>query len=53
MISEIILSPVLTIHEEKDREKALRIIEKSEAACLISNSVKSRIILQPVIAIAG
>ncbi len=51
MISEITLSPVLTIHEENDRDRALRILEKSEAACLISNSVKSKIIFQPKITV--
>ncbi|MBI5858397.1 MAG: OsmC family protein [Sphingobacteriales bacterium] len=49
MISEVVLSPVLTINNEADRERAMRVIEKSEAACLISNSVKSKIILNPVI----
>jgi len=49
MISEVVLSPVLTIHSEADRERALRVLEKSEAACLISNSVKSRIVFQPEI----
>lgn len=51
MISEITLSPVLTIKDEADRDRALRILEKSEAACLISNSVKSKIIFQPKIAV--
>ena len=49
MISEVILSPVLTIHNEADRERAMRVLEKSEAACLISNSVRSKITLEPVI----
>lgn len=44
MISEITLSPVLEISNEADRERAERILQKSEAACLISNSVKSNII---------
>ena len=52
MISEITLSPVLTIHDEADRERALRILDKSEAACLISNSVKSKIIFQPRVILA-
>ncbi len=52
MISEITLMPELTIAEEKDRERALRILEKSEAACLISNSVRSKIIFQPVVKLA-
>lgn len=49
MISEITLSPVLTIKEEKDRERAARVLQKSEAACLISNSIKSKIIYNPKI----
>jgi peroxiredoxin-like protein len=49
MISEVTLMPVVTIAEEKDRERALRILEKSEAACLISNSVKCKIVFQPTI----
>ncbi|MBI1781705.1 MAG: OsmC family protein [Sphingobacteriales bacterium] len=49
MISEIELKPIVTIYKEEDREKALRILDKSEAACLISNSVKSTIIFKPAI----
>lgn len=51
MISEIVLSPVLSILNEADRDRALRILEKSEAACLISNSVKSAIVFKPEIKI--
>jgi peroxiredoxin-like protein len=47
MISEITLKPVLVISSGEDQEKALRILQKSEAACLISNSLKSRIIFEP------
>jgi len=43
MMSEIILEPTVTITDEKDRERAERVLQKSEAACLISNSVKSKI----------
>jgi uncharacterized OsmC-like protein len=49
MISEIVLLPVLTISHDADKEKAIRILQKSEAACLISNSVKSTIIFKPEI----
>ena len=47
VISEIVLSPIVTIANEGDKEKALRILQKSEAGCLISNSVRSSIIFQP------
>ena len=49
MISEIELKPTIIIQDEVKKEKAIRIIEKSEAACLISNSAKSKIILNPTI----
>ena len=51
MISEIELKPVIKIDDEKLRDKALRIIEKSEKMCLISNSMKSKINLNPTIEI--
>jgi len=47
MITEVVLSPVLTIAPDADKEKAIRVLEKSEAACLISNSVKAKIIFKP------
>ena len=49
MISEITLIPTLEILSEDQRERAFKVLQKSEAACLISNSVKSRIIFQPQI----
>jgi len=51
MMSEVILEPTVTIADEKDEAKTLRILEKSEAACLISNSVTSKIIMLPTIKI--
>ncbi len=47
MISEIELMPQVKVKEEADKERAMRIIEKSEKACLISNSMKSNIVLKP------
>ncbi len=49
LMTEIILEPTVTIVDEKDREKTERILKKSEAACLISNSVKSKITMIPTI----
>ncbi|MFH0735610.1 MAG: OsmC family protein [bacterium] len=47
LISEITLKPIITIINQKDIEKAYKIIDKSENYCLISNSIKSKIILEP------
>ena len=49
IMSEIILEPTVTITDEKDRERTERVLQKTEAACLISNSVKSKITLIPII----
>jgi peroxiredoxin-like protein len=46
MMSEIFLKPRVVIKSEKDKERAGRIIEKAENACLISNSVRSIIHLE-------
>lgn len=51
LMSEITLIPRLTITREEDRDRAMRILQKSEAACLISNSVKSEIKFEPEIAV--
>jgi peroxiredoxin-like protein len=50
---EIILKPVLEITDENNTERAKRIIEKSEKACLISNSIKTKITLESEIVIAS
>jgi peroxiredoxin-like protein len=47
LMSEVILKPTVIIKKIEDKEKAVRVLQKSEAACLISNSVKSRIVLEP------
>jgi len=43
LMTEVILEPIVTIRNESDREKAKKVLQKSEANCLISNSVKSKI----------
>lgn len=53
MISEIVLRPKITVKKERDRKKAMRVIEKSENACLISNSIKTNVILNPEIIVTG
>jgi organic hydroperoxide reductase OsmC/OhrA len=53
MISEISLSPVVEIRDEKNQEKAEKILHKSEAACLISNSMKSKVVMQPEVKIVS
>ncbi len=49
MFSEITIKPTITVTEEKEIERAYRIIDKAEQHCLISNSIKSKVILEPEI----
>jgi peroxiredoxin-like protein len=51
LMTEVILEPTVTIKDEKDRERAERILQKSEAACLISNSIKSKVTMEVTIKI--
>lgn len=48
-ITEIVIKPKITLKNKEDEEKALRIINKSEDVCLISNSIKTKVILEPII----
>lgn len=46
-MTEVILEPILTIPDSNQSDRAKRILEKSEAACLISNSINSTITFLP------
>ena len=52
-MSEIILRPKLIISNETQKDKALRILQKAEEACLITRSIKTKVELEPTIAIAA
>ena len=49
LMTQVILKPKVTVKQEKDIDRAKRVLEKSEKACLISNSIKSEVIMEPVI----
>ncbi|MES2478394.1 MAG: OsmC family protein [Bacteroidota bacterium] len=46
LMTEVLLEATLKISNEADKEKAERILQKSEAACLISNSIRAKVFLQ-------
>jgi peroxiredoxin-like protein len=52
IMSEIILKPNLEILNPNEIDKAERILQRSEAACLISNSIKSTVLLVTTIRVA-
>lgn len=51
IVTEITIKPILIIPSNGSEEKMKRLFEMSEKACVISNSIKSKIILLPVIII--
>lgn len=51
-MTEVSVEPQVTLLHEKDRDRALRVLEKTEKHCLISNSIKSRVIMNPDISVA-
>lgn len=51
IMSEVVLKPIVTVSNEDDVELAKKVLEKSEKACLISNSVNSTIKLEITIKI--
>jgi organic hydroperoxide reductase OsmC/OhrA len=48
-MTDIFLKPVLTIENEADREKALRVLSKTENACLITSSIRSKVSMIPIV----
>lgn len=48
-MTEVLIEPVLTLLKEEDRDKGMRVLLKTESACLISNSIKSKVIMRPLI----
>ena len=45
--AQVNLRPRLKIAQEKDRERASRLLEKAEKTCLIIRSTNSKVILEP------
>jgi peroxiredoxin-like protein len=52
-VTEIILKPELMINDEKFADKARRIMEKAEQACLITRSIKTEIIFEPSLSVGA
>ena len=48
-MTEVLVEPQLVILNENDRERALRVLQKTETACLITNSIKASVIMKPSI----
>ena len=49
--SRVVLRPLLSVRVEADRERGLRLLEKTERACLVSRSLRSEIVLEPAVVV--
>jgi len=47
--TEIKLRPVVTILNEKDRDRVIYLLEKAEKSCLIARSLQFKVTLAPVV----
>ena len=50
-VTEIILKPKLVIPSSQNEAKAMRVLEMSEKACAIANSIKTKITLEAIITV--
>ncbi len=48
-ITRIVLRPHVTVRREDDRERALRLIQKAEDACLVARSMRTVVELEPTV----
>lgn len=51
-MTEIKLFPEVTVKDQAHEAKALKVLEKSEKACLVSNSIKSEVTMESTVHIA-
>ena len=52
-IARIVLHPRVAVAVEEDRDKALRLIQKAEDACLVARSMRTTVELIPEVSVAG
>jgi peroxiredoxin-like protein len=50
--TRVVVRPMLTISQESDRDRALRLIEKAARSSLVSRSLESEITLEPAVLVA-
>ena len=51
--TRVTIRPVLTVQNELDRERGVRLLEKAEKACMVSRSLNSEIVLEPRVVLAA
>ncbi len=49
LMTKIVISPTIVVAEEGLKEKGLKLLEKAEKHCLISNSMKCEVTIEPTV----
>ena len=52
-MTEVEIRPRITVKNEADRDRALRLIEKAETLCPISHSVTAKVTLSPTVEVGS
>lgn len=52
-MTEVILEPTVEVSDAADREKALKVLNKAEMNCLISNSITAKVSMKPAVEIVS
>ena len=50
--TEVTIHPVLTVANDEETDKGLKLLLKSEAACLISRSLNGRVSIEPIVQVS-
>jgi peroxiredoxin-like protein len=53
LMTEVKLLPTVEVKSAKDIERAERVIQKAEANCLISNSIKAKVTMEPTVRVVA
>jgi organic hydroperoxide reductase OsmC/OhrA len=51
IMSEVLLEPIVTVGDDHSADRALKVLQKAEMNCLISNSVKTKVVMKPTVQI--
>jgi organic hydroperoxide reductase OsmC/OhrA len=49
MMTEVRLVPTVVVRDAKDIERGLKVLQKAESNCLISNSIKAKVTMEPIV----
>ena len=53
MMTKIVIKPKVVINDEAKKDRTLLLLEKSEKYCLISNSMKTEVSIEPVVIVSS